>query len=298
MRNEFAQAVIDAKKEQENLVFLTGDLGYMALEKVQECYGSHFINAGIAEQNMVTMAASLAHEGFVPFCYSISPFVTHRPFEQIRNDICLHDLPVKLVGNGGGFGYGIMGATHHNIEDIGAMRLLQNMRVIVPFTATDVAEAVKWMIADKHPNYLRLNLAAKTLLDEPFTQWRRVKNGKKGVVIGTGPVLENVLNLPESEDLEVWLLSVFPVHEIPIDLQAKINETQKVLTIEEHNGQGGMHETLASLLLQNELSIKKYVPMYATGYPSGKYGNQLWHQQENGIAGNLLAKTLNMFVKA
>lgn len=298
MRNEFAQAVINAKNEQDNLIFLTGDLGYMALEKVQERYGEHFINAGIAEQNMVTMAASLAHEGFIPFCYSISPFVTHRPFEQIRNDVCLHDLPVKLVGNGGGFGYGIMGGTHHNIEDIGTLRALQNMRVVVPFSGTDVAEALQWMITDKHPNYLRLNLAAKTQLNEPFSQWRKVKSGTKGVVIGTGPVLENILNLPEADDLEVWLLSIFPVNEVPAELKAKINETQKVLTIEEHNGQAGMHETLASLILQNGLTIKKYVPLYATGYPSGKYGNQTWHQQENGLAGEPLTNAVGAFIKS
>ena len=78
----------------------------MALEKVQEKYGERFINAGVAEQNMVTVAAVMAHEGFVPFVYSISPFVTLRPYEQIRNDVCLHNLPVKIVGNGGGYGYG------------------------------------------------------------------------------------------------------------------------------------------------------------------------------------------------
>ncbi|MEO7801840.1 MAG: hypothetical protein ABIR81_07565, partial [Ginsengibacter sp.] len=111
MRKEFAQAIIDISKSNDKIIFLTGDLGFMALEGVRELLGERFINAGVAEQNMATMAASLAYEGFLPFIYSISPFITLRPYEQIRNDICLHNLPVKIVANGGGYGYGIMGST-------------------------------------------------------------------------------------------------------------------------------------------------------------------------------------------
>ena len=291
MRNEFAQAIISLKDKNPDLVFLTGDLGYLSLEKVQERYGEHFINAGVAEQNMVTVAAGLAHEGFVPFAYSISPFVTLRPYEQIRTDVCLHDLAVKLVGNGGGYGYGIMGATHHNIEDIGVMRILPNMRVYVPLTGTDVAEAMEQMVADPHPNYLRLNLAAKVPYPiAPFAQWRKIKDGDKGVVIGTGPVLENILNLPAEivDGLEIWVLSIFPVKEIPDALVAKINSTKKLITIEEHQGQCGMHECLASLLLNKLTTPVSFKPLYASGYPSGRYGDQKWHQAENGLGGDSL----------
>jgi transketolase len=299
MRNEFAQTIISLKDKNPELVFLTGDLGYLSLEKVQERYGEHFINAGVAEQNMVTVAAGLAHEGFVPFAYSISPFVTLRPYEQIRTDVCLHDLPVKLVGNGGGYGYGIMGATHHNIEDIGVMRILPNMRVYVPLTGADVAEAMEQMVADPHPNYLRLNLAAKVSYPvAPFAQWRKIKDGDKGVVIGTGPVLENILNLPAEmiDGLEVWVLSIFPVTEIPNALVSKINSTKKLITIEEHQGQCGMHECLASLLLNKLTTPISFKPLYASGYPSGRYGDQKWHQAENGLGGESLLANMNAFL--
>jgi transketolase len=299
MRNEFAQAIISLKDTNPNLVFLTGDLGYMSLEKVQERFGEHFINAGVAEQNMVTVGAGLAYEGFVPFAYSISPFVTLRPYEQIRTDVCLHDLPVKLVGNGGGYGYGIMGATHHNIEDIAVMRILPNMRVYVPLTGGDVAEALNMMVADPHPNYLRLNVGAKLPYQvEPFAQWRKIKDGDKGVVIGTGPILENICNLPSEivEGLEIWALSMFPVTDMPAALVAKINSTRKLLTIEEHQGQCGMHECLASLLLGQVQSPIEFKPLFASGYPSGRYGDQKWHQAENGIGGEDLLKTVKSFV--
>jgi len=131
MRKEFADAIIKVARANEKLVFMTGDLGFMALEPVKEAMGERFINTGVAEQNMASMAASLAAEGFIPFIYSISPFITLRPYEQLRNDICLHNLGVKVIANGGGYGYGIMGSTHHNIEDIGCMRILPNMKVYV-----------------------------------------------------------------------------------------------------------------------------------------------------------------------
>lgn len=298
MRVEFADSMMKQFDEHQSLAFITGDLGYMALEKVQEKYGERFINAGVAEQNMVTVAAVMAHEGFVPFIYSISPFVTLRPYEQIRNDVCLHNLPVKIVGNGGGYGYGIMGATHHNIEDIGALRILPNMKVYVPFTAHDVYEVVNQMIADKSPNYLRLNMGAKVPYEvAPFTQWRKLKSGNKGVVVGTGPVLENICNSPWAEDLEIWVLSVFPIIDLPAELIDTVNRTQKLITIEEHNGECGLRETL-SYHLMNELSSPiKMLSLAANGYPSGKYGDQKWHQAENNLGGEGMNAELEKFLK-
>ncbi|MBS1612613.1 MAG: transketolase [Bacteroidetes bacterium] len=298
MRVEFADSMIKQFDEHPSLAFITGDLGYMALEKVQEKYGERFINAGVAEQNMVTVAAVMAHEGFVPFVYSISPFVTLRPYEQIRNDVCLHNLPVKIVGNGGGYGYGIMGATHHNIEDIGALRVLPNMKVYVPFTANDVYDAVNQMVADKSPNYIRLNMGAKVPYNvAPFAQWRKLKSGNKGVVVGTGPVLENICNSAWAEDLEIWVLSVFPIVDLPAELIAAVNRTQKLITIEEHSGECGLRETL-SYHLMNELSTPiKMLSLAANGYPSGKYGDQKWHQAENNLGGEGLNNQLENFLK-
>ncbi len=297
MRVEFAQSMINAFDKNDNLVFITGDLGYMALEKVQEKFGERFINAGVAEQNMVTVSASLAHEGFIPWIYSISPFVTLRPYEQIRNDVCLHNLPVKIVGNGGGYGYGIMGATHHNIEDIGAMRILQNMRVYVPFTTSDVEQAVEQMIADKSPNYLRLNMGGKINHPvAPFAQWRKIKDGTKGVVVGTGPVTENILNSELADDLEVWVVSVFPIVELPGELISSVNATQKLVTIEEHNGECGLRETLSYHLMNHLTSNIKILALAASGYPTGKYGDQKFHQAENNLGGEGLQQELNAFI--
>lgn len=307
MRKEFAQAIIDNYSEKQ--VFLTGDLGFMALEQVREVYGNRFINAGVAEQNMVSLAAGMAKEGFIPWVYSISPFVTLRPYEQIRNDVCQHHLPVKLVGNGGGYGYGIMGASHHNLEDIGTMRILPDMKVYVPYNAEDVFACVKEMITDINPNYLRLNLAAK-LPNEvaAFAPWRRLnevvgappttasESPIKAIIIGTGPVTENVYTCgANKEDFEVWLVSKFPIEPPPIELIQAIQHTKNVITIEEHNGQGGLNETLAAMLLSTLNVPITFNSLFANGYPSGRFGDQKFHQAENCLEGINLKNKLNQF---
>lgn len=297
MRVEFANSIVEQHALHPNLVFITGDLGYMALEKVEQTYGERFINAGVAEQNMVTVAAALAHEGFVPFVYSISPFVTLRPYEQIRNDVCLHNLPVKLVGNGGGYGYGIMGATHHNIEDIGAMRVLPNMKVYVPLVGTDVAEAVAAMTTDPSPNYLRLNMAAKLpFAVEPFAPWRKLKTGNKAVVVGTGPVLENICNSPMADELEVWAVSLFPISDVPEVLLESLHSVQKLIIIEEHRGECGLRETLSYHLLSGLHKPVSVLSLCAAGYPSGRYGDQKFHQHENALGGEPLQRAIEQFI--
>ena len=205
---------------------------------------------------------------------------------------------MKLVGNGGGYGYGIMGATHHNIEDIGAMRLLQNMKVYVPFNGSDVDECIKQMLADPSPNYLRLNTAAQIdVLVDSFRPWRRLTTGSKAVIIGTGPVLANVFSQDYPiDDLEIWLVSLFPIPDLPEDLKNSIAEIKNVITIEEHYGQCGLNETLAAKILSSVNTSIRYNSLFASGYPSGRYGDQKWHQAENSLQGIPLAKKLIQFI--
>jgi transketolase len=301
MRAEFAQAMIALFGRRQDLVFITGDVGYMALEGIASLYGERFINAGIAEQNAVSLAAGLAHVGHLPWVYSTAPFVALRPYEQIRNDVCLHQLPVKLVGNGGGYGFGIMGPTHHALEDVGAMRVLPNMRIYLPLLATDVAEAVGQMAQDPLPNYLRLNTAAPLPTEIPtFAPWRRIKRGEKAVVIGMGPVLGNLYDMGHPrllDDIEIWTVGTLPLEDIPADLVASIKEKSRVVTIEEHHGACGLGEALAHLFMVRGLCPRSFASLHAAGYPSGRYGSQRWHQEESGLAGPSLAARLEAIVR-
>jgi transketolase len=302
MRAEFAQAMVALFEKRKELVFLTGDLGYMALEEVAAAYGERFINVGVAEQNAVSLAAGLAREGQLPWVYSMAAFTVLRPYEQIRDDVCLHQLPVKLVGNGGGYGYGIMGATHHALEDVGALRVLPHIRLYLPLVASDVARVVDTMAEDPRPNYLRLNAPANLPGEIPeFAPWRRLKLGRSSVVIGSGPVLQSLYEPGVSElfdELEIWSVGTFPIEDIPAELRASIQEKRRVITIEEHYRSGGLGEALSYVFLSSGLAPESFTSLHAAGYPSGRYGSQRWHQEESGLAGPSLVRRLEKLLRA
>jgi transketolase len=301
MRAEFAQAMIALFQKRGDLVFITGDVGYMALEDVAKTYAGRFINAGIAEQNAISLAAGLAREGHLPWVYSTAPFVVLRPYEQIRNDLCLHKLPVKLVGIGGGYGYGIMGATHHALEDVGAMRVLPHLRIYLPLTAADVEPVVNLMAEDPLPNYLRLNTPAEIPGEiAPFAPWRRIKRGRSGIVIGMGPVVGNLYDMGDEaflDEIEIWTVGMLPIDDIPADLAASIREKRPVVTMEEHYGPCGLGEALSHLLLSHAVFPKSFSSLHASGYPTGRYGSQRWHQEESGLAGQALRSHLEKVIR-
>lgn len=300
MRTEFAEAMVRLFATRPELVFVTADLGYMALERVAETYGARFINAGVAEQNAVSLAAGMAREGLLPWVYSTAAFTVLRPYEQIRNDVCLHELPVKLVGNGGGFGFGIMGATHHCLEDLAAMRVLPHLRLYVPLVAADVESVVQTMAAEPGPGYLRLNLPAQIPgVVPPFATWRKLKDGKRGVVISTGPVVQGLYELASGalvDELEVWSVGVFPFGDLPAELLESIRQKGRVVTLEEHYQPGGLGEALAHALLIRGVAPRAFESLHALGYPSGRYGSQRWHREENGLAGPSLRTRLEAFL--
>jgi len=299
MRAEFAKAILEAARKDSRLVFLSGDLGYMALEEIRDVLKERFINAGVAEQNMVSVAAGLAAKGFVPIVYSIAPFATLRPYEQIRNDVCLHNLPVKIVGNGGGYGYGIMGSTHHALEDVGIMRALPHMTAYVPAFGSDVERCVHDMVLNPGPSYLRLGKAVAEFGEtKPPQQWegfRRVQKGESVVVVAMGPVIENVITgLPQlpSHSADLWSVGQFPVLSLPDEFLASVKKAKRIITLEEHYRAGGLAESLSPLLLSAVSEPITFINLCAQGYPSGLYGSQRWHQEENGLAGAKLLETI------
>jgi transketolase len=272
----------------------------MALEAVRAKLGERFVNAGVSEQNMVSVAAALAHRGFKPFVYSIAPFAVLRPLEQIRNDICMHGLPVKIVGNGGGYGYGIMGGTHHALEDIALMRTMPGMEVHVPVTSPDVAAAVDEMMRQPGPSYLRLNLAAKIDFDgeAAYAPLRRVRRGHGAVVICLGPLVGEVMKaLGESgaPSPSVWTLARFPFGELPPALLEDLESSGRCLVVEEHLAAGGAGEALGAALLGLLRSPIRFERLFARGYPSGRYGSQRWHLTESALAGSGLAAAVRDF---
>ncbi len=273
------------------MVFLTGDLGFMALEPLESALGNRFINAGVAEQNMISVSAAMAKDNWKPWCYSIAPFCFARPFEQIRNDICLHDLPVKLLGNGGGYGYGVMGPTHHAVEDYGILLTLPKMKVYIPCFNEDIHSVIlsasRWI----HPCYIRLGRGElpEGACPPPYNAWRHVLNGNGPVVIAVGPVAGSawgsLCDLPESSRPNLWILSELPLvpNEIPAVLRSQIIRSGRILVIEEHVRQGGACSIIAHWLAEEAMPVKSFRSLVAAGLSLGVYGSQQFLRKHSGL---------------
>ena len=149
MRYAFIKTLIKEAEKKKKIMLLTGDLGFTVFEKFQKKFPERFINVGVAEQNMMAIASGLALSGRIVFAYSIATFATMRPFEQIRNDIALHQLPVIVVATGAGLCYGHAGITHHATEDLNLMRASPEMTVLCPADPVEVEWATRQAI--QHP---------------------------------------------------------------------------------------------------------------------------------------------------
>lgn len=288
MRRILCQALVKSAGRPE-FVFLTGDLGFLALEPLRDALGSRFINAGVAEQNMVSVAAGMAKLGLRPWTYSIAPFLYARPFEQIRNDVCLHDLPVVLVGNGGGYAYGVMGPTHHGIEDYGVLLCLPNLRVFVPAFNADVPALVERIFCWPHPAYLRLGAGEEPadLALPTYAPWRKLLAGQGPTLLVVGPlaggILSAVRELPEPCRPDLWVLSELPVGRLPPEFLADLRRSDALWVIEEHVAHGGVGQSLAHRLLAEGRAPGRFTHRTARGYPSGHYGSQQFHRQESEL---------------
>lgn len=288
MRLAFCQSLV-ARAADRGFVFLSGDLGFRALEPLRDALGRRFINAGVAEQNMVSVAAGLARQGLRPWTYSIAPFMFARPFEQIRNDVCLHDLPVVLVGNGGGYGYGVMGGTHHALEDYGVLLTLPRMQVLIPAFDADVPVVVQRLFATSHPSYLRLGLSEEPRGWEvpPFADWRKLVAGRRATVVAVGPLAGSLwqpcLDLPGQDRPSLWCVSALPLEVVPPAFLDDVRSSDLLCVVEEHTAHGGFGSALALRLMMMGCAPRRLLLQTAQGYASGRYGSQKFHRRECGL---------------
>jgi len=263
--------------DNPRFVFLTGDLGYKSLEPLRDKMNERFINAGIAEQNMVTTAAGLAACGDRPWCYSIAPFLYARAFEQIRNDVCQANRPVMLVGNGAGYGYGVMGPSHHALGDYGALLTLPNLRCLIPAFAADIKPMVDEMFTSKVPCYLRLGAAEEPLDYVPpaYSPWRQLSDANGPTVVVVGSIVGSYL--PKLLDIcSLWVVSELP-STIPDDFNYCYGP---IIILEEHVKHGSFGVSIASDV-QSEL--RSVMLLHALGYPSGTYGSKEFHRKESKL---------------
>lgn len=249
MRNAFADELVHLADSDERIVLLIGDIGNHMFDDFQKKYPDRFLNCGIAEANMISMAAGLAICGMRPFVYTFTAFDTARCFEQIRVDLCVQHLPVVIIGLGGGLTYSPLGPTHYMCEDIAIMRSLPNMIVICPGDAIEVRCSIRCALQQDSPVYIRIGKKNEPVVhgNNPEFQIGKAhicKNGDNVCIITTGTILPIILKAAELLENKGVSARVAQFHTIkPLDtkeLNTIFSEFDHVVTIEEHSLIGGL----------------------------------------------------------
>ena len=266
MRKALVKALLQLFEADESVYLLTADTGFHVFEDLKERFADRYLNAGIAESSMIGLAAGLALQGKQVFVYGIVPFVTMRCFEQIRNDLCYPNLPVRVVGVGGGLTYGPAGMSHHSIEDIALMRVLPNMTVICPGDPVETAEAVRACARLKGPCYLRIGKTGEKVIHArgipgfEIGKAVRLRDGGDVAVIGTGNMLETAADVCDAlakEGLQPALVSMHTVKPIDRRLIADLaGRCRMLVTIEEHSVIGGLGSAVGDVMTEEGLNVR------------------------------------------
>lgn len=268
MRNAFISELIQIA-EDRRVIAMLADNGIMVFDEYRRQRPNQFFNLGIAESNLIGMAAGLASCGYIPFVYTIVPFLVMRPYEYIRNDLCYQDMNVKLAGIGAGFAYSTLGPTHHGTEDISILRCLPNMVIISPADPIETRKATKAAYEHKGPVYLRIGTGKNPIIyesDYEFVIGRGIvlKDGKDVGIIATGAILSEVLKAAEILEAKNISSRVVNMHTLkPIDEKSILETADRcrvLLTVEEHNIIGGLGSAVVETLMEknhNKILLKR-----------------------------------------
>lgn len=253
MRNTFIKHLVQEARTDKSIILIVGDLGFNVVEPFQTEFPDRFFNAGISEQSMASMAAGMASEGYKVFIYSIANFPTFRCAEQIRNDICYHNLDVTIVSVGGGLAYGNLGYSHHAIQDYGLMRLFPEISIISPGDPHEVKKCMDFIFADNNPKYLRLRKAGELQIsnydnniDPGHWQPILIKNPKK-ILLSTGYGLKIANDLSfksKYKDFSIYSCPIWGQKYASKQIEnLKLFDT--IVTVEDHLNSGGFGSWLA-----------------------------------------------------
>ena len=304
MRFIFVKELIKYAKKNKNVYLVTADLGYRAFEGFKKLYPERFINVGVAENNMVGVAAGLALSGKKVFVYSILPFLIFRSLEQIRNNICHNNLDVTLVGAGGGFSYGLQGVSHNTSEDISVIRSLPNIKVFNPGSKLETLLSLNIAYKSNRPSFIRLGKCPEI---DFYKKNLKLKNGNglivtKGedlTVFCSGNILENVFKAVEkitNLGFTVKLVSLPIIKPINPNFIISNTKTKKVLSIEENSVIGGLSSILPAIYLSKEKGNIKFKSIVLKDIVHNSIGTQDHLKKLNNLDIDSISKKMIKYI--
>ena len=261
----FSETLIELAKEDKDIIVVTSDSrGSGKLVPFGDQFPDQMIEVGIAEQNLVGIAAGLAASGKKVFAVSPACFLTARSLEQIKNDVCYSDHPVKLIGISAGVSYGALGSTHHSLHDIAALRAINNISIVVPADNFETRESIKLAAEMKSPVYIRFGKRAIEHVHKPDAVFElgkaiTIREGNDVAFIATGETVVQSLMAAQLLEQKGISCRVVSMHTIkPLDEEVVIEAARKcraIITVEEHLVNGGLGEACASHLMQAGISL-------------------------------------------
>lgn len=299
MRVAFARTLSELADNDERIILMTGDLGYMALEPFSDKHPNRFINAGVSEQNMVGVATGLAEAGFIPFAYSIVTFASLRPYEFIRNGPILHQLPVRVVGIGGGVEYGHNGPSHLGLEDVGIMRVQPGITVVAPADHQQARTAILKTWDLPGPVYYRLGKDDKTVipgLEGRFEPGRAetARAGSDVLIVTLGSIASEAVtaaDILETQGISAQVMIVASLNPSPEDdLAEALSGFPACVTLEAHYVAGALGSLAAEVIAEHGLSCRLIRCGIRTS-PDGLSGSQKYYFERHGLTGEQVAQT-------
>lgn len=302
MRNAFADELTKLADVDDRLVMLSGDIGNRLFDKFKDAHPERFFNCGVAEQNMLGVAAGMAMSGLRPVAYTITPFVTTRCLEQIRTDACYHDVPVLVVAVGAGLAYAGLGPTHHACEDISFLRSIPNMVVICPGDALEVRAALRASLQQDKPVYIRMGKKGEPVVHASVPDAFQIgkaltvaHHGNDVALLSTGNMLPEVVAVGEELKSKGLLSEVVSFHTVkPLDtdyLENAFRNFKLVVTIEEHSAIGGFGSAVGEWLIDTA-NGKVRAPLLRIATPDAffkKSGEQHFAREALGLTAPQIA---------
>lgn len=264
MRKAFIETLTTLARQDPRIYLLAGDVGFSVFESFAAEFPGRFINVGVAEQNMTSVAGGLAACGKIAFTYSIANFPTLRCIEQIRVDVCYPNRSVKVVAIGGGLAYGALGSTHHGTEDIAMLRALPHMKVVAPADAVEAGLATEAIAREPGPAFLRLNKVGDPVVHAQAPDFKLgaaipLLWGDDLTLIATGSMVSPALKAAEELQRRGYAPRVLSMHTVkPLDGEAVLaaaSETGTIITVEEHSIIGGLGSAVAEVLAEAGVSV-------------------------------------------
>lgn len=301
MRDTFVRTLVELAKQDRNIELITGDLGFGVLKPYYETVPDQFTNAGIAEQNMTTVAAGMALEGKTVFTYSIGNFPTLRCLEQIRNDCAYHNANVKIVCVGGGFVYGSLGMSHQATEDLAILRALPDVVVMAPADLVEAEECTKALAKYPGTAYLRLGRGGEKRIHDKVDNFQigkaiKVHDGEKVAIFSTGAIFEEVTAAYGELKKTGFNPAVYTFPTVkPMDKETVEKVSRKfdlVVTCEEHNIVGGFGSAVAEVMAEMKNKRAVLMRIGLNDEYSVKVGNQKYLREQYGMTGKQISKRI------